>query len=67
MTTQRITQALARIDQAAARLENAAHNRSGIAGAPSQDSVLAEKYETLRSDVASTLGDLDRLIEGLEK
>jgi hypothetical protein len=61
----RLKDALTRIEAAASRMEEAAR-RPGFAQEPTIDPTLARSHERLRSEVGSTLRELDALIERLE-
>ena len=63
MEGSRTEQAIRRIEAALNRIE-AASGR--LAPDPGHDGGLAARHDALRGEVAATLRDLDRLIEGLE-
>jgi hypothetical protein len=61
----RLKNALTRIEAAASRIEEAAR-RPGLAQEHTMDPALAHSHEKLRSEVGSTLQQLDALIDRLE-
>ncbi len=68
MSSDRIKNAMDRIDRALARIET----QAGLAAHPSRagqsaNVELAERYESLREHVLTSISQLDDLIEGLER
>lgn len=57
-------QAIRRIEAALSRIEAASDKLAPASGADGQ---LAARHEALRGEVAATLRDLERLIEGLDQ
>ncbi|HSM53118.1 MAG TPA: hypothetical protein VK839_02930 [Erythrobacter sp.] len=64
MEGSRTEQAIRRIEAALNRIEAASDKLAPTSGS---DSELAARHEALRGEVAATLRDLDKLIEGLEQ
>lgn len=62
MEGSRIEQAVHRIEAALARIEAASGKLAPAVGGESE---LAERHQAMRSEVASALHDLDKLIEGI--
>ena len=60
----RSEQAIRRIEAALSRIEAAAGTAAAGRGS---DSEIARRHQALRGEVAATLEELDRLIEGLER
>ena len=68
MESARISQAMDRIDRALARIETqAALGRQRVPALMDEDPQLAQKHEALKETVRTTLGELDTLIERLER
>jgi hypothetical protein len=68
MSSQRISQAMARIDAALARIETQAALAGTASGTRSLAPVeLVERHEALRESVDASLAELDALIERLDR
>jgi len=63
MDGSRIKQAIERIEAAASRIAAAADD---LASAPPLDGLLAEQHRALKTEVAATLEELDKLIGKLD-
>ena len=72
MSAERITQAMDRIDRALSRIETQAALSRHSANVPPEiddaaKSEIAQRHKALRTQVESSLAELDTLIESLEK